>query len=354
MKHISITILITYFFSFTINAQLKPFPIPGRPDNLTQGNIDQLLANGQINFDGLRFDNKRMEFINFDKGSFRGTTFYNTILNDGVARRKIAEPDRFDFEDTNIYLSKLKRVNFSNWKFLRTVFQGDSITDSDFKYCFFNDTKFYNSYLIRVKFKNNIETTLYNNQFYSCILDGNRFEGVKFNGGSFCDVNFKSAVFNEVDFFNVNFMKVGILNPVKFSAGCSIQNTKFTSCTLVNVIFGSQETNTRFSNVTFDNIIWTNGSVIGSFNDNCVFKGPATLLQNVNFMNSTFNGINFGILNVNYKITIKQCQFNNCVFNSPITFYNCNLENSTFPSVSILQASGVKFINCLYAPYNSN
>lgn len=88
--------------------------IPGRPDNLSQAVVDELLANGEMNFDGFRFDNKRMDFINFNKGSFRGTTFNNTVLNDGVARRKNPEPDKFDFEDANFFKSKLQRVAFSH------------------------------------------------------------------------------------------------------------------------------------------------------------------------------------------------------------------------------------------------
>jgi uncharacterized protein YjbI with pentapeptide repeats len=354
MKNIlAISVFCLQFF-FPAQAQLTSFPIPGRPDNLTQGQVDQLLANGQMNFDGLRFDNKRMEFINFDKGSFRGTTFYNTILNDGIARRKSAEPDRFDFEDANIYLSKLKRVSFFNWKFLRTMFQGDSITDATFKYCSFIENKIYNSYLLNVKFNNGSRTSLNNMQIYTSTLEGNRFDSLRFNGGAFgAMVNFKSSVFNEMEFFNVNFMKVGSQEPVKFSAGCSFQNVKFTSSTLEGVVFGEPQTSSWLANVTFDNIIWRNGSAKASFNENCLFKGPATLLQNINFTSSVFNGISFGIQNASYKLDIKQCQFNNCVFNSAITFYNCNLANSTFPSTSILQAAGVKFINCLNAPYNS-
>ena len=149
MKLISIfkfSLLLSIFLildSRVLHAQLSAPPIPGRPDNLTQADVDRLLANGNLNFDGLRFENKRMEFINFDKGSFRGTTFYNTKLDMGVARRKTAFPDRFDFEDANFIVSRLKDVHLSHWKFTRVVLQADSVVNSSFTTCPFSAIKAY-------------------------------------------------------------------------------------------------------------------------------------------------------------------------------------------------------------------
>ncbi len=353
MKQLILSFCFLMSAFFTVHAQYT-FIVPGRPDNLTQAQVDQLLANGQMNFDGLQFRDKRMEFINFDKGSFRGTTFYASILNDGIARRKTAEPDRFDFEDANIIATKLKRVSFSNWKFLRTMFQADSITDGEFKNCAFTDNKFYSSYIIRVKFNNGLRIPFENIQFYATTIDGCTVDSIKFNGGAFAsEVKFKSTNFSAVEFFNVNFMKVSTLSPVKFTEACSFRNVKLRSCVMESVVLGEAPSGMWISKLNFENTTWRNGLATASFNDSCTFTGQAALLQNVNFTTSTFNSASFGLPGAAYKLPVKLCRFINCTFNGAVTFYNCNLEGTTFPAVAILQAAGVRFINCLFAPYNS-
>lgn len=353
MKQTILILCLLLTAVFTVHAQLTFF-VPGRPDNLTQAQVDQLLANGTMNFDGFRFDNKRMDFINFDKGSFRGTTFYNCVLNDGIARRKTAEPDRLDFEDANIIATKLKRVSFSNWKFLRTMFQADSITDAEFKNCAFTENKFYSSSIIRVKFNNGLRIPFDNGQFYATAIDGCTIDSIKFNGGAFnSEVKFISTNFTAVEFFNVNFMKVGSLNAVKFTGACSFRNVKLRSSNMESVILGEVAGGMWISKLSFENTMWRNGLATASFNDSCTFTGQAALLQNVNFTTSTFNSASFGVPGASYKLPVKLCRFNNCTFNGPVTFYNCNLEGTTFPAEAVLQAAGVRFINCLFAPYNS-
>lgn len=337
---------------FTVHAQLT-FPVPGRPDNLSQAQVDQLLANGEINFDGLRFDNKRMEFINFDKGSFRGTTFYICTLNDGIARRKMAEPDKLDFEDANFIATKLKRVSFSNWKFLRTTFLADSITDAEFKNCMFTENKFYSLYLSKVKFNNGLRMAFENVQFYASAIEGCTIDSIKFNGGAFSsEVKFTSTNFNAVEFFNVNFMKVASLSPVKFTGACSFRNVKLKSAVMESLILGDAPAGMWISKLSFENTIWRNGMATASFNDSCTFTGQAAQLQNINFTTSFFNSAVFGVQNAVYKLPVKLCRFINCTF-GPVTFFNCDLEGTTFPPVTVLQAAGVRFINCLNAPYNS-
>lgn len=334
-------------------AQLT-FIIPGRPDALIQAEVDKLLANGEMNFDGLQFKDKRMEFMNFDKGSFRGTTFYNCILNDGVARRNIAQPDRFDLEDANILVSKLKRVSFFNWKFLRTVFQADSITDGEFKNCAFTENKFLASTIIKVKFNNGLRIPFENVQFNATLVDGCTIDSIKFNGGAFgSDVKFVSTNFSAVEFFNMPFLKVSSFNPVKFTGGCSFRNVKIRAANMESVILGEAPAGMWISRLSFENTVWRNGSATASFNDSCTFTGQAALLQNINFTTSTFNSAVFGVQSAAYKLPVKQCRFNTCTFNGPVVFYNCNLEGTTFPEITVLQAAGVKFINCLFAPYNS-
>ena len=356
MKKILIFLFVIVITYQQVKAQggYVAFAIPGRPDSFTQGQVDQLLANGNMNFDGIRFDNKRMEFINFDKGSFRGTTFYNTILNDGVARRKNAEPDRFDFEDANFYVNKLKRVRLNYWKFLRTLFNGDSITDGTFKYCSFTDSKFYNAYIINNRFTGSAATVFNNIEFYSCTLKDNFFDSIKFNGGALLgEVKFITNYFNNVEFFNTNFIRSGTLNPVKFTAACSFKNVKIKSCSLDGVVLGEAPAGMWIENTTFENANWRNGKATASFNENCSFTGAVGNLQNIDFTTSTFNSFIFGQQPANYKLPIKMCRFNNCTFNGPVIFYNCNLEGTIFPAVSVLQAANVKFINCLNAPYVS-
>lgn len=353
MKYSFNSIILLLFFITKIQGQLTA-EIPGRPDNLTQSQVDQLLADGHMNFDGLRFDNKRMEFINFDKGSFRGTTFNGTILNDGVARRKSPDLERFDFESTNFYICKLKRVEFSNWKFIKTTFQGDSIVDGKFTNCVFSNTRFYNSILKKLRFEANSQTVFENNEFYTTVLEGNYFNNIEFKGGAFgTNVVFNSCNFYNVNFINVKFLKVDRASPVNFNAGCYFDNVKFTSVDFNAVNLGDKNTPTWLQNVSFINAVWRNGSTNSSFNEKCNFRGAATVLQNVDFTNSTFNDITFGEENANYKLTVKQCRFANCNFIGKTIFYNCNLENSTFPPVADMQTAGVKFIKCTNAPYNS-
>lgn len=325
--------------------------IPGRPDNLSQAQVDMLLGNGEMNFDGFRFDNKRMDYINFAKGSFRGTTFYNTVLDFGVARRTAPEPDRFDFEEANIYLSKLKNTYFAYWKFTRAVFQADSIVDAVLSRCSFTDTKFYNTKFIRTRFNNGLGQVLNGTQFFSCTFEGGRFDSLKLTGGAInVDTRFRGTVFNEAEIANTLISKVGNFAPV-FEA-CSFINTKFSSVTLTGVTFDLPALKTAFQNVAFNNVNWTGGTVHAAFMEPCIFTGPSSRLQNIDFASSVFNNTVFGAVNATYKLPIRQCNFTACTFNGA-TFYHCNLENSVFPPVADLQAAGVRFYNCLNAPYNS-
>lgn len=333
------------------SGQLRGFPIPGRPDNLTQAQVDLLLGNGEMNFDGFRFDNKRMDYINFAKGSFRGTTFYNTVLDYGVARRKTPEPGKFDFEDANIYLCRLKNTHFAYWNFSHAVFQGDSITDASLLGCTFTDAKFYNTYFVRTRFNNSLKNTLHNAQFFTCTFDGGRFDSLKLVDGAInVNTRFKGTVFNEVELSGTLISRIGTEAPV-FEA-CTFINSKFTSVTLTGVIFDLPALKTNFQNVLFNNVVWTGGRVNAVFSTPTRFIGPSARLQGVDFATSVFNDMVFGVQNVAYKIPIRQCIFTACTFNGTI-FYNCNFEACVFPPVADLQGAGVKFINCTNAPYNS-
>lgn len=328
--------------------------VPGRPDNLSQAVVDELLANGEMNFDGLRFDNKRMDFINFNKGSFRGTTFNNTVLNDGVARRKNPEPDKFDFEDANFFRSKLKRVTFSHWKFIRSAFQADSVSDAKFYNCVFNASKFQSCFFNNVNFNNGLQNAVVNSHFYTCLFDGCKFDSVRFEGGVFTSSSrFSSTTFKTVRFFNVNFGKVSPSSGTTFTGGSHFDDAQFISSNLEGAVLGEANQSIWFQNVGFDNVNWRHASVNASFNARCMIKGAATILNNTDFTTSVFNDVVFGVQNAPYMLKIKQCKFDNCQFLGNAIFYNCDLENSTFPPRQVLEDAGVRFVNCLNAPYNS-
>jgi uncharacterized protein YjbI with pentapeptide repeats len=345
---------ILLFYAHIATAQLQEPVAPGRPDNLNQAQVDQLLAQSAMNFDGFRFDNKRFDFINFEKGSFRGTTFYKSTLNDGISRRKASDPDKLDFESTYFYMCKLNRVNFAHWKFLNTTFFADSITDGTFKYCPFTDVKFYSDYIGKMKFNNGSMVPFKNVQFYSCRLDGGGFDSVKMIGGAFsAKCQLSNVGFNAVEFNATNFIRHAALGVNTFNNGCRFSNVKFISATLDGAAFGTSGGTTWFENVRFENIQWNTATAYISFNGSCLFIGAATNIQSVNFATSVFNSAIFGEKNAPYKMPVRRCNFASCTFNGPVIFYNCNFENTTFPAEAVLKAAGVKFIDCLFAPYNS-
>ena len=316
-----------------------------KPDLIDQKSLDMLFSQKALNFDGLKFDTKRFDYVNFSLGSFRGTYFLNSTLTNITGKREMITNDN-DFTFTRFEGGTNKDWGFSFWKFRDCVFSGTTVENSKFDNCIFSS---------------DLSGTY---TFFNAL-----FKLVTFNNTN--DGYFKLAGQSKTTYEQCTFKDVKMYGFVSFE-------TKFTACTFVNGIWqGLGFNNTQvppsritggffsklkiiagdyskmiiepnggfkpsFESVEITNSIFAGANINAAFRENCKISGTGSF-ANINFQQSIFENVVFGSNVQSPRSNMQNCNFSGCDFQANTQFIKCDLRGATFPG----NTANIQFIDCL-------
>lgn len=333
-----------------INNKLGPSQ---RTDIYTQKEVDIMLANGNYCFDGFVFKSKQFDYLDLEKGSFRGVIFDGCRLDDAIVRRTAYNNTEFDFEQTQIKnSSQIKNLDINYWKFNKGGIINSEIRDSEFKNCIFNETGFNNVVFKNVKFKNYNDG--YMNDFYSL---NSRFEGCRFDSTLFLSCvtwanTFSGCVFNGCEIKWTALLPYGYGGTPTKMEYCTFLGGRFFSGDQSNIEIFHVGAWSEFYGVEFSLINWRNAKVKGWFKENCFFSAGSNF-EGLDWTSSIFEDTKFNNTNSTVTFNIKNCNFSGCEFRPGVEFNNCKFTGVSFPPTASLQNAGVKFYNCQGAPYDN-
>jgi len=334
--------------------ELELDPVAERVDSLNQKELDQLLASRSLNFDGFVFLEKRFDYVNLALGSFRGTKFTKSVLSYATFLKKSIDADKYDLDGTKIEDSDNSNLSFSFCRFRDLIIFRTNLSQIKLNNCFIEGGNF-NSSTIDIAFNNELLT------------EGGEIKGVQvFKStfkGTISDVKFTQNTFTGTDFSACTFTKAGFkgntFSPFGADAQTSFNDCNFTDCsfdgdTFTKIKIGGSS-NREMSGVKFKSVKLDGATIDTHFTNNCLFVDglSRSSMQNVDFASSTFEATQFGNETSLNKMNCKGSVFSTSVFLRDVVFHNCDLTNAKFPTVTVLQDAGVRFISCIKAPYNS-
>lgn len=345
-KIITMKYLVLYiFFSFLcmeVDAQISART--SKTDVFLQKDIDILLAANQLSWNGLRIENKKLDFANLSKGSYRGTIFKNCNL---IKMQAINDTlsSKIDFLETIIEKCPLKNAHFSFWKI--------------------HDCSFVNSRIIQTNFNNTDFSNLAIPGLATFNVD--TIESCTFNTPNAGGLN--SVVFSKSIIKDCSFLKVKMNNTNAFST--TFQNCIFSNGTIKNCSWGGSMSQSKIVGGKFENVVIQGGSydrlVFDSFGlSKVIFEKVeivSAIFTNVslkvwirggskfyglnnfsgnNFKNSIIEDAEFGSSLGTVLFNMKNSNFSKVEFRNNIKFEKCDLTGSLWPA----NMSGVTFIGC--------
>lgn len=324
------------------------FVFTGKVDLLDQKSIDILLSEKALNFDGLKFDNKRFDYANFTLGSYRGTYFLNSNLSNIIAKRDLITNDN-DFFETKFEGGTNKDMTFSFWKIRDVIFYNTIIENSNFNNCLFSSeasglVTFNTVSFKNIKFSNTTDGYFKNIVHNNTSFEGCRFDDIKFYGSinfntRYISCNFYNSLWQGVSFNNTQ------VTPSKITGGY------FSKLKIVGGDFSKIKIESyggikpQFSETEIVNAYFSNSTIDAWFKDGCQIYGNGDF-SGINFTNSIIENSTFGKTNQVGLFKLKNCNFTNVEFRSPIKFIKCDLTGSTWPT----NISNIEFIDCVEKP----
>lgn len=318
-----------------------------KDETLSQKEIDQLLAQNALEFNGLKFVNKRFDFADFSDGAYKGTYFLNCNLTNisGVSDKTSTE---YQFTETKFETGTNNKWLFKYWKFDTFMFFNMIIDNAKFYDCIFYSTSdngivninnttikntlfdFTNDGYIKLNSigKSSFESCNFKNiKFYTTVHFESKYENCVFNGGLFQGVSFNNSQVPPSRF------KGGILRDLKIIGG------DFSRI----IIEQHGMSKTMIDNTEFVNVFLNNADINAWFMNNSKIYGLGNY-SSINFKNSIFENTTFGSdTPATYKANFRNCNFTGCDFRENVKFVNCDLNGATFPA----SIPNVQFINCI-------
>lgn len=325
-----------------------------RKDIYTQLDVDKMIARGRYVLNGFRFENKNFSYTDFIKGSFRGTDFINSNIDYSIAKEDQIDIEDNRFEETYFgnYTDPIDNLYFSFWVFPKTFFDSLSIRKSEFSNSILQDVSFRNVKLEQVSFVNKQEGYIDNLSSINTNFSQVEFESTKINSSYFFGTTFSGCTFKNFEFISASLKSSrGFENKIEAS---NFLNGSFFSGSMQEIKIYDPVSHSTFSRIEFIHPNLYKATIKAWFKDGVKFYGRrSTNMDNINWMTSIFENTEFGTLNSTIKIKIRNNNFSKVEFRDGVTFFNCDLTNSIFPSVQDLKNAGVKFIDCNNAPYNN-
>lgn len=319
-----------------------------KSDLLNQKEVDLLLSQSDLNFDGLVFNDKKFDFSNFNLGSYRGTKFLKCNLSNVTAIRP-SIGTQTDFEYTTISEGVTENMTFQNWKFIQSIFFKTTLNNIIFNDCIltggsgvvtFNQAKLFGARFTNSQqgyFKEiaqnqteHVSSRFENVKFYQCVSWGNIYQNCSFFDcewrgsamlpyggikGKILGGFFKNLVIYSGDYSDIQILKNGLSYP------------EFTD---LNITFS------KFRNAVIDAWFKTSLTIIA----------PGGDYSYIDFKTSIFEAGIFGNSNMNTNMNMQNCDFSKCDFRGNVTFTKCDLRGATFPS----DLSRITFIDCIGRP----
>ena len=343
----------TYFDDKTqiINKEsynFQKFVFTGKTDLLDQKGTDILLAEKALNFDGLRFDTKRFDYANLNLGSYRGTYFNNCNLSNIIAKRDLITNEN-DFFETKIEGGTNKDMFFSFWKLRDVIFYNTLIENSNFGNCLFSSeisglVTFNTVTFKNTKFNNTIDGYFKNIAHNNTLFEGCRFDDIKFYGlihfnTRYVACNFYNSLWQGVSFNNTQ------VTPSKITGGyfykLKIVGGDYSKIKIEN--YGGIKP--QFSEIEIVNAFFSNSTIDAWFKEGSQIYGIGDF-SGINFTSSIIENSTFGKTNQVSLFKMKNCNFTNVEFRTPVKFIKCDLTGSTWPT----NISNIEFINCVGNP----
>ena len=317
----------------------------GKTDFLDQKGLDLLLADRAMNFDGLRFDAKRLDYANLALGSYRGTVFNNCNLSNVSGRRDVITTDH-DFQKTRIEAGTNKDMSFSFWKFRDVLFYNTSIENSNFSNCLFTSegnglVSFNTVNLKNVQFSHTADGYFKNivhsnTSFESCRFDDAKFYGTLHFNTRFTACNFYNNLWQGVSFNNTQ------VSPSRITGGyfskMKIVGGDYSQIRIE--AYGGMKP--QFSETEIVNAIFTGSTIEAWFKENCKINGLNDFSR-VNFTSSIFEDTTFGSTAQGMRFNLKNANFSGVEFRSNVKFIKCDLTGAIWPA----NVSNVQFIDCI-------
>lgn len=319
-----------------------------KSDLLNQKEVDLLLAQSDLNFDGLVFNDKKFDFSNFNLGSYRGTKFLKCNLSNVVAIRP-AIGAQADFEYTTISEGITENITFQNWKFIKSAFFKTQLNDVIFNDCIltggsavvtFNQAKLFGARFTNSQqgyFKEiaqyqteHVSSRFENVKFYQCVSWGNIYQNCSFfdcewRGSSMLPYgNIKGKIlggfFKNLEIYSGDYSDIQILK----------NGLSYPEFTDLNITFS------KFRNAVID--AW--------FKNSLTIIAPGGDYSNIDFKTSIFEAGIFGNSDMYTNMNMRNCDFSQCEFRGNVTFTKCDLNGAKFPS----DLSKITFTDCIGRP----
>lgn len=317
-----------------------------KTDLLSQKELDILLAGSDLNFDGLKFKDKRLDYANFSLGSFRGTIFESCNLKYVNGKRE-AISSQTDFEDTRVIGGINENMNFVNWKFIDSRFDNTSIKNSNFSDCIFSSNKsghvtFFNITFEKSYFTNTDQGYFKNITQFNTKFEQTRFTNVDFYNSGYFNTQFINCVFHGGKWQGVVFNNVQV--PPSKILGGFYSNIYIYSGNHSSIIIDKLGlVRPEFSGVQFVNTNFSNSKINAWFKDEFKIFGSSSNFSNIDFKESIFENGSFGSEEQVSLINLKNCDFSKCEFRAQVKFTKCDLTGAKFPD----DVSNITFKDCI-------
>lgn len=318
-----------------------------KDESLNQKEIDQLLSQNALNFNGLKFVSKRFDFADFSDGAYRGTLFSNCNLTNisGISDKIVNE---YQFTETKFEAGINNKWLFKFWKFDSFIFINMLIENPKFYDCIFYSTSdngivnFNNTTFKNALFDFTNEGYMKLNGINKTTFESCTFKNIKFYTTTHFESKYINCVFNNGLFQGVSFSNTP-LPPNRIQGGL-FKDMKFVGGDLSRLIIEPYGSKTLIDNTEFVNVILNNADINAWFLNNTKIYG-LTNYSSINFRNSIFENTTFGAATPTSPLAnFKNCNFSNCEFRENVKFINCDLTGAIFPSPT---PTNIQFINCI-------
>lgn len=331
---------------------LNQIVFDGKVDSLDQRDIDLLLAQKALNFNGLRFDDKRFDFADFSSGSYRGTFFNNCNLSNIVALNDSHENkynSKHNFNQTEIKKGINKNQLFVFWSFNNSFFYKTLIEKSKFDNCIFIGKRDGLVNFHTVTIKNSSFSNSKEGQLNGITLAFTRFESCRFD-----DIKFYDSVHFDSEYINCNFYG-GLFQDLSFSPtmknkiiGGYFNNLQIRNCDFSEIIIDKIGlVHPKLKSVQIEGAYFSSAKIDAWFEDchiNSLYQNGD--FNSVDFSTSIIENTVFGLKDSYSLFQMKKCDFSKVEFRNSVKFIKCDLTGSTWPS----NISSVKFIDCVGNP----
>lgn len=312
---------------------------------ILQKDAEMLAGGGLYSFDGMKLVNLNLSYLDFAKGSHRGTFYSGVNLRNSIGVKKALGESDNDLTSTTFGTgTKLINTRFRNWRIQDSWFTGCTIDSSSLVNTIMENTTFTDVTLKNTTITHNRES-FWNNVLFKgrsvsdgLVIDKGRlfntsFAGMTMTNSRITNSNINSwrctgSTANPVKFIGMRFDSDSILNMNLVSttlAGTdSINNLSvFENCYLSTLNFQTCQIGAEFTNTK-----WKLGYVV-----------------NTHFLKSVFNRLQVtGGADPSQQVVFNNCNFSRSRFDGEVVFTYCNFTNCRWPAGP--KPANVQFVNC--------